>query len=569
MTTSGDINDTSKFDGGVAPTSGADTLTINAGVNCTVPVGLSIAVGAITMTAGTSPRTTLTINGTLDLAGNVTMNTGCNLTMGAGATLDLNGNSITNAGTSAYTFTGTALSRTTIISTGSRGSFADPGGNGTVPTIAYCDFSGLDNVFLGRCHGATVPFALISYSTFADCGHINFDSTNVSANSGFLISHCDFRDPYTVAAGKYYPVVYNTAVTTTRDRKFEYCTWDSGGLAGRIWVRAENATIDKCVMQGFGITATPSLIVSNTLHNSTIGVSNGSFLSDTPSVTVRDSYIYYPDGNHPITSMSVSAIFEDCIFDGIGGGVGTNWFLYAVTSSAITVRRNVFLGKGNPLCYTGSGNPTIDFANNTILIDNAGDGDGGVAFATMMLTEQVSTLSGANTREFYNNLLIDPDSSTAQDAAIDLLNNTADQVTYLDYNAGWTYPAGATGPPVKYTAKVVVTAGKGVNDFAIDPNFVDRTRSIVTWDAELGGNGTFANAIAELLKLNASDYDVNYDVAALVAWTKAGYVPQAAALVGSGRSGADIGAMTPVPLAASGGASTVASTVGSTVGGIS
>lgn len=548
QTQTGNWNDAATWGGGGYPQTSGDTAALGAGMTATIPVGVSITCGAIAVTTSGGTRTTLQINGTLDLAGNLTMNSGTNLNMGPGSTLDLNGNNVVGAGTMAYNFAGSSGSRVTIISTGSRGDFTAPS-NGCVPTITYTDFSGLDDVYLGRCHGGSPgPFASISYSTFNDCGHIDFDSTNVTANSGFLISHCDFRNPYTVAAGKYYPVVYNTASTTTRDRKFEYCTWDSGGLAGNIWVRASNATIDNCVIKGFGINASTGLTISNTIHASTAGVGTGSFVNDITNVTVSDSYIYYADGDHPITANG-TVTMQDSVFDNRDGEVGMNWFLWAAGTAVQTVqmRRNIWLGLGVPITVAGvQTNFALDFSRNTVLIDNAGQTGSGLAFATILLTEQSGELTGSALREIYNNLLVDPDTSTgSQDTAVELLLSTTDQVNYLNYNVGWSYPAGAPSPVVKYGSNVNVTTGEGPNDFAANPQFVDRTRNIATWDDTLGGAGSAANAFTELLKLNGygGSFDADYSVEDLVTWTRAGFVPQAIALDGTGRAGADIGAL--------------------------
>jgi hypothetical protein len=57
-----------------------------------------------------------------------------------------------------------------------------------------------------------------------------------------------------------------------------------------------------------------------------------------------------------------------------------------------------------------------------------------------------------------------------------------------------------------------------------------------------GGAGTAANAIAELRKLNTSGHNSDYTVAKLLAYVKAGFVPQNTALRDAAHDGGDIGA---------------------------
>ena len=96
-----------------------------------------------------------------------------------------------------------------------------------------------------------------------------------------------------------------------------------------------------------------------------------------------------------------------------------------------------------------------------------------------------------------------------------------------DYNAVWNARTGTDGSGYNsLSAGTIFSSGSpGANDVAIsgDP-FVDRTRNLPTWDAALGGPGTAANAIAELAKRNdATGYNTDYSIAALVTWVKDGF----------------------------------------------
>jgi len=81
-------------------------------------------------------------------------------------------------------------------------------------------------------------------------------------------------------------------------------------------------------------------------------------------------------------------------------------------------------------------------------------------------------------------------------------------------------------------------------DLHLDPQFVDPSRRLKTWDAALGGPGTEAHALAELAKMNTADHDPAYTPAALIAWVRAGFVPQNMGLT-AGYGGTYIGAVEP------------------------
>lgn len=110
-------------------------------------------------------------------------------------------------------------------------------------------------------------------------------------------------------------------------------------------------------------------------------------------------------------------------------------------------------------------------------------------------------------------------------------------VTTADYNCGFQLATGSDGKG--YDS---IGGSPGANDIDEDPQFVDSTRNIKTWDTSLGGAGTVANALAELAKLNDTDHDSNYTVANLIAYVKEGFKVQNANLKDAGHDGATIGA---------------------------
>lgn len=559
-TQTGNWNDVATWGGGGSPSSGADTATISTDHTVTIPAGVTITCGAITFGAGSATRTTLTINGTLEMAGAITMAAASAMTAGAGAALDLNGYDITGPAPGEYTFIGTANSRITILSTGTAGRFLS-GGNGLVPDFRYCDFSGLGNSVLGRTHGGAVRFANYQYCTFTNCGSLALEETSVQDNAGFLLSHCDFRNQSTAdpeTSNAWYPLLSQSNALGTRARTIEYCTWNkTSGVNSVMWIDATAVNVNSCVIEGCKIYANATApspafsdcFIGNELDQELFKTGNTYFDSFT------NCFLHYDQAGHPISIAGAGPYtITGSIFDGSEGDVGTNWFLGGAFNGTVTFSQNICLGQGVMWTFTANSAPTLTFSRNTLYMDNGGTTTGTPAqyFSPLLLTEQASTLTG--TVNIYDNLMVDPDSSTARDALVDLLTDTANQLDICDYNAGWGYPLGGSSPAVLYRANGADLAGFGTHDFSADPQFVAKTRRLATWDAANGGPGTEANAIAELLKLNGTGgtHDADYTVALLVTWVKAGFVPQNAALQGTGRTGDDIGAQDVVPIVSSG-----------------
>jgi hypothetical protein len=535
------------------PRLAGDTVTIGANDVVTIPAGITITCGAIAMTAGGSgTESKVIINGRLNMAGAWTTNTHTKIGGGPGGVLDLQGNTITaQTGRTTYEFTGTAESRFTIQSTGGRGRFLVTSNPVLISTWDYVTVSGLGDSVFGRGHSAAIVQSY-EYCKFTDCGQVALEEANGATNGGILVSHCDFRDPFD--ATKAYPYISVFGTAGANPRLVEYCTWDQAGAASGIY-RTDSSpgvTFDNCVILNFrgGITAnTANVVSSNFFFNEKPDVEGVFF---TPALgdgfsEFTGNYIYYEDSQHVFIPSNTTQAYEDNVFEQPMAGTsgdGTNWFLYGTTSGkSHTYQNNVWIGNaGNPLCMTGACNFTLlDYSANTYYggNDGRGDGDPFLNFSKGILTEQLGALSG--TVNVYNMLIVCSPEQPLPDELVTLRTSTADQVDLLDYNVAWQ-PGGATVPPVGYNANVNVTSGEGPNDFAVDPDFVDETRNIATWDASLGGPGTAAHAIAEMLKMNEADYDTDYDPAALVAWVRAGFLPQEASLNASGYGGGNIGA---------------------------
>lgn len=93
-------------------------------------------------------------------------------------------------------------------------------------------------------------------------------------------------------------------------------------------------------------------------------------------------------------------------------------------------------------------------------------------------------------------------------------------------------------------------AGRGLNDVAANPNFVDSARTLATWDTSNGGAGTIANVGAEIVKLNgfaangsAATFNTAYTADNALTYIRAGFTPRNSALRGTAHDAGDIGAV--------------------------
>jgi hypothetical protein len=113
------------------------------------------------------------------------------------------------------------------------------------------------------------------------------------------------------------------------------------------------------------------------------------------------------------------------------------------------------------------------------------------------------------------------------------------------HNWTWNTAAGNEGGGYNHNGDVALfSTGAPADAGSGDPLFVDSTRNLATWDASLGGLGTVVNALAELSKVaDASGWDPDYNVAALLVWVKAGSAPRNKQLYNRGHDGRTLGAV--------------------------
>ena len=220
----------------------------------------------------------------------------------------------------------------------------------------------------------------------------------------------------------------------------------------------------------------------------------------TPSefgVTLSGLYFDAPDMSNgagdcitvPAPSVAVTHAMTQCIVGSRSGGGGVGTMMSLLTSSA---------------------NLSISVTHCTY------DADQGIYFEVAGATGQFSAIRSnlAWSASAATALIVNAEPAGATDVV------AAANVTH---NGKWN-PASTDG----YGDDLVFSAGTpGANDVTGDPQFTDRTRTMKTWDATLGGAGTVANALAELAKRNdASGYNGAYTIANLMSYLRAGWTPR-------------------------------------------
>lgn len=217
------------------------------------------------------------------------------------------------------------------------------------------------------------------------------------------------------------------------------------------------------------------------------------------------------------------------------------------TPRTATIQRVIILpnaageSSGTLFSALGSAEATLIVNHNTAFLGTGGGAAIGETYAghTGMLDQ------------FFSNLFWD----TSARACILYDSGTDDPVTdYVasadaDYNGKFNNLACDGGG---YNNLEFSSGSPGANDVSGNPNFVDPTCDIASWDGTLGGPGTVASALAELMLKNDVGYDSNYTIAALHTYIRACFAPTNAIYDGTGHDGTDIGAVqftpdTPTP----------------------
>ncbi len=528
-------------------TAGGDTVTVSAGHEVTIPAGHSAKASGSLADSTSGDHGKLIILGSLTLDGTLTINDYCELHVGNGTvsgTLDLDGNNVSNGPDSLdvtyLSFQGVSASDRSIIKSTTAGGTFSPGGTAyTDVDFDYVDISGLGtSAFSYNASPATGGTNVrVNYMSADNCGQLQFIA--YGADVDVVFDHIDLRTPTVTDTRMLY--VSNSTTPTSGTRSLSNVTASAGsGKYGKIWWDVESGAIDNLIMDEYMLElAEPDTTITNWFTNATLTPNDGVISPLAGSgYDISNAYIYCSGLNaHPIGNVVSGSLFTDSVLEGTDSE--TNWIIS--NTAGMDILRNIVIGAGTLFSATASTSYNYNIKHNTIYT-----ADAPTAQAMLLLTEGATVLSGSVILK--DNLIVDSD-TTSNNTGVFLNDATADQITETDYNCWYGYSGGDLYD--RYSNVVItgktegVDAGFGGNDLNADPQFVDKARNLAAWDASLGGAGTAANAIAELLKLNGygGSHDANYTIANLLAYIRAGFTPQNSALASAASDGEDIGAV--------------------------
>lgn len=527
----------------------ADTFTMNTSVSITVPSGVTSAA-----TSGTFDGT-LIINGTLNIGGNLTVNEDADgFTMGAGSSLvfSAGGSLVQDTGTvnsssTPITILGTVDSRVTITGDGATSNISYAGTTNKMwadHNIQYTDFSGFTNIRLADnlTTGQTLTLKNVTFTGYdvITC----MAGMNLAANH--TIDGVDLRD---------------TAGATQR--------WDWGGDYGtdtgtRVFQNITMSNAGQLRNLGLETTLHGTKITNLVVHNSEFlnaGAGkidiDGWFIDNIALAGQQDIAIhkatngyYFSDAvnAHPFGAGGNSSEFTDNIVECTGVDVsngGDGIIANSLFTGTLNVLRNIFMwgSDGTAINAVGS-NPTgtVNFDHNTVVVTNTAANSITDNFPLLIKSQ---TADWAGTVNCRSNIAYFVSGITAptRAAGITLATTTADQINNTDYNVFGLPDIWNEYVNVVITGKTYPGAGFGGSDFSLNPNFVDETRNLASWDASLGGAGTVANAITEMLKYNSTSFNANYTVANAIAYVQAGFAPTNVDIKDAGHDGVTVGAV--------------------------
>lgn len=565
----GDWSDSGTWSPSGVPANG-DTVTIGhaVAVDENTTIGTSPAEGTVVVTVNSGGSLTVNSSITFTVRGDINLNN-APMTLSAGSTLEFDASAASSPSTTQYelrigtghnqtsarlNINGTSESRVTIRSnaSGGNGWINDGSGpwlQGGLITGTYVDFLRIgdaNNNALRFSPTGSSTFSLTN-ATFTDGGRLG-GTYNMGTTCNFTLQN----------------VTMSGTLHSTDSLKFENASGYSSGT--RL---VDGCVFDKQVhfYTGAGFT------VTNNYFADTVDATAGDWVdasgnmfedqNNRPPGNLDDSYFIDPDATsnphflQPLTNSSVSYsgnIFEcplctntteegDCILDPQPSSAAT----YTIENN-IVLPSDTGVATCSLVSLLGNVNASVAVNHNTWVVS----ANNGTSPYTRMVTlgETYNTPAGKVT-SLKSNIAYSPTSRNAY--LISNINGSpvTDVVTSAnaDYNSAYNMATGSDG--VGYNTPI--TGDPGANDLVSeDPEFVDETCSIATWDDSLGGPGTVANALAELKKKNTSTYDSDYSISALITYVRGCFAPTNNAYEDAGHDGVTIGAVegvfaTPTP----------------------
>lgn len=542
---SGNWSDAGTWTGGVVPGNG-DTVTIASGHTVTVDanttVGHSPGAGDATAAVLMTGSVTVAAGVTFTVRGDIRKNAnGAKLTLSAGATFQFDASLAATPSTAVYLMvpTGHGITGTMLAAGGTTGSRC------TVTSVTTGGAANGRIVSGGFIQGGQVQAAC---TDFSNLGSSSASSLELYSQGTFILENCTLTgcgflktsvDIDTAATFRLLHVVMDGTLSTNcldqlksyygthAEASIKFCYFDKPILV----YPPKNVEIeDNCLAKSFGMTNglwtsfTRNLCCSiSATERAVNSVTSCYFLDDHTTANPHTLSVLYFTGNQTIA---------DSVFDYSGTDANGDCILISTGTGTATITGNIILPNQGGNCSgtlfsaLGSANATIVCNHNTCFTGTQGTAVGETyAGHSGLISSFKSNLFWDTSARGYK--LYD---SGSNDSVSDLVSSTN-----ADYNAGYNLQTGSNGKG--YNALEFSSGSPGAHDVdGVDPRFVDSTRTIRTWGAANGADGTVAGALA-LLKADRTK------IATMIEWVREGFKVQNVALKDAGHDGATIGAM--------------------------
>ena len=397
--------------------------------------------------------------------------------------------------------------------------------------VSYCDINGMASSDLKIDDSAD---STIQYCNFATSDGLKFSALTSSSN--FLFTRNDFRSP-SITAG-YVLKLDDSTTPNTGTRTISYNTFSDSAVQ-EIHAYAHDLNFTGNVLNNHVIESTAGrydhIYLANTFAHqiaqtqSLLTLTGGGTINQNVFVTASDDPTCITTGADATSDTVITNNIFELTYDVAATTPGR---CIAANTSNLEIKNNLLTSPDEARMLssiTAANSCDVDMSRNTVFIAATGG-----TLGNLVSNESGGTFTGT-TVSIRNNLTMEDGYGIALTGA--------DQLTYTDYNA-WDVDDDYNG--VSITGKSEGDAGFGGSDQSgVDPDFVDDTAAIDTWDSSIGGAGTFANAVTELLLLNDSSYDSRYSTANARLYYAAGFAPQNEDLESAGDpldSSPDIGA---------------------------
>lgn len=561
-------NITTTWDTGTVPTS-FDDVVISTALNVEIPSGYTAEFLTLTLTGvDAANRAAITINGKLNLSGDVTLNSYNEIVYGPNFEIELNGNNIyyVNSGAllNKVTSNTTEITRGKITSSvGGVGEIRRSGGTVQVGgSLNYIDFISTGVVNLASNYYAGDDFEAM-YNVFYDCQKITLGGYREGSNS-IRVERNDFRatrdaNDMCVLSSRL------QGVESGGTQSFRFNTFSQGGGVRRRARFEYQADSSDCIFDDVEIynvqsNSTDRIKTCDRVftHISTAGgIGNGGGLNSTMIGAMITSTV---DNPKIWSQASPFGEISNCVYDptyelGYTDG-GDAVLLSRATETnptlVIVVKNNLVLESKTGAFINGlgvGGGAGDEITGGVLLEHNTLVGSYDNAYGGLLRTESGGYLVGDT--QINSNLIVDI-SAQAGSLGFNLDFALDDQLTSFDYN-NWFQIENPYQGVTSATKTAGVTVGYGGNDLTQDPQFVDPTRNFRQWDLLVGsGLGTTAAGTDELLKLNGYDDTLKtqlsanrtvHSVTSVTTWIADGFKVQNVTLENAGHDGVTIGAL--------------------------